>query len=236
VGAQTTVIFFENFESYTIDSYPPAPWTNMFSGNSGTVSAAEAHSGSQSYRSESNPGWARWDYVTLTIPDEIIYHASVFLTSAGKGGAVGFGFVEPGASNTGWWTNAVHFANDGNIYFPTRTAGVATLGTWASGVWYEVHARIDYMANAANVFINGALVGQGVSTDPKTIPESVYGTPVPLDKFGVFGDNFSGGGTSIIYYDDLAVLDDPTVPTSVESTTWGQIKALYNDGAERPSR
>lgn len=228
-SAQTTVIFFENFDNYAVDSYPPAPWANMFDGVSGAVSAAEARSGAQSFRSESSSTWARWDYVNLTIPGEIIYHASVLLTEAGKGGAVGFGFMEPGSSSTGWWANAVHFANDANIYFSTRTAGVVTIGTWAPGSWYDVNARIDYLTKTADVYINGGLVAEGVSTDPMTLPASVYGSPVPLDNFGVFGDNFSGGGTSVIYYDDLAVLSDPSdFPTSTQQTTWGRIKALYN--------
>jgi len=122
-SALSTVIFSDDFESYALNSYPSPPWVNMFSGVTGYVTNAQALSGVQSFRSESRYNWARWDYVPLVIPDLVSYHAAVRLTEVGKGCAVGFGFVEPGAPNTGRWANSVYFGNDGHIYFSTRTAG-----------------------------------------------------------------------------------------------------------------
>jgi len=207
-SAYSAIIFSDDFDSYTPGLYPPSPWTNMFSGRSGVVTTEQSHSGEQSFRSESYPNWARWDYVQLTtVPDKLIYKAAVFLNSPGRGGAVGFGFVQPFVSNTGRWANAIHFANTGNVYFSTRTAGASLLGNWTAGVWYELEVRIDYLSLVADVYLNGILVGDGVSTDPQVIPASVYGAPVPLNQFGVFGDNFGGSGTSVIYYDDLVVME-----------------------------
>jgi hypothetical protein len=199
----------DDFDTYTVGTYPSPPWLNMFSGASGLVSDVQSRSNPQSFRSESNPNWARWDYVLLpAVPDKLVYQAAVFLTSPDKGGAVGFGFVQPGTSSTGWWANAVHFANDGNVYFSTRTAGVTSLQNWTLNVWYEVEVNIDYENLLADVHIDGVLVGDDLPTDPKALPASIYGDPVPLDKYGMFGDNFPSTfppTTSVIYYDDMAV-------------------------------
>ena len=218
-------IFEDNFDSYSAGVYPPAPWTNMFSGSSCIVTPEQAQSGPHSLRSESNPNWARWDYVALTIPDLLTYEAAIYMTAADRGCAVGFGFVEPGQPNTGRWANAVFFANDGNIHFSTRTAGSALLGTWTTDRWYEIYVIIDYVIMVADVYIDGALAGDNVAIDPKTLPDTVYGVPVPLNQFGLFGNNFSGSGTSVIYYDNIAVNDETAVPT--REATWGAIKAIY---------
>jgi len=218
-------IFEENFDGYGPGVYPSPPWAYMFDGVSGLVSDAQAFNPPHSFRSESSSNWARWDYVTLTIPDLVSYHACIYLTAADRGGAVGFGFVEPGTSNTGWWANAVYFGNDGNIYFNTRTVGSVVLGTWMTDRWYEFNVIIDYTAMIADVYVDGGLAGNNIPTDPKTLPASVYGTPVPLDQFGMFGQNFSGAGSSVIYYDDLSVTDETAVP--VQQSTWGAIKAMY---------
>jgi hypothetical protein len=221
------ILLADGFEGYAADTYPGPPWTNMFSGQSGLVSTLQAAGGVQSFRSESLPNWARWDYVTLTIPDHLTYRAKVYVETAGRGGAVGFGFVEPGAPNTGRWANAAYFAGDGSIYFSTRTAGSAVVGSWSPGRWYTVEVQIDYLNQLAYVLLDGAWVASNLPTDPKVIPASVYGTPLPLDQFGMFGDNFSGTGTGVVYYDDVLVAEGLPVP--VEMSSWGQIKALYGE-------
>ena len=227
-NASSAVIFSDDFESYANGSYPAPPWVNLFSGVTGYVSNTMAYSGNQSYRSESRSSWARWDYVTLTLPDVFTYHGAVHMVNDGRGGAVGFGFMQPGTSNTGRWANAVHFANDGTIYFSTRTAGSAIVGQWGPGVWYEVDVVLDYTTLLADVYINGALAGDDVAMDPKILPASVYGVPVPLDQYGMFGDNFPAtSSTSVIFYDDMSVTTDPPVP--VEETSWGRIKSLYRE-------
>ena len=157
---------------------------------------------------------------------ESIATFAVHMMNDGRGGAVGFGFMQPGTSNTGRWANAVQFANDGTIRFSTRTAGSPIVGQWGPGVWYEVDVVLDYTTLLADVYINGALAGDDVAMDPKILPASVYGVPVPLDQYGMFGDNFPAtSATSVIFYDDMSVSTDPPVP--VEETSWGRIKSLY---------
>lgn len=226
-SAGAHVIFCDDFEGYELNTYPSPPWINMFSGASGYVTDEQSNTPTKSYRSESLPNWARWDYVTLAIPDHVIYEAAVYLTAEGRGGAVGFGFVQPGTTNTGRWANAVYFGNDGTIYFSTQTAGSTVLGNWIPGIWYKVGVKIDYENQVADVYINYVLVGDNVPADPKVLPASVWGIEIPLDQFGMFGQNFYDGGTSVIYYDDMCVR--PYVPVPVEESSWGRIKAMFRD-------
>jgi hypothetical protein len=226
-SAQTCTVFAENFECYVAGTYPAPKWTNMFDGVSGYVTDEQAHNGAQSFRSESLPNWARWDYAAVPLLDITIYRAAVYLTAADRGCFVGFGFMEPGTTNTGRVANGVHFANDGVIYFTTRTAGGMALGNWMPGRWYEVEVRLDYMTLLADVWIDGAQVAYNIGADPKILPASIYGVEVPLNQFGMFGDNFTGTGTSVVYYDDMYVTCDMPVP--VTPSNWGRIKALYGD-------
>jgi len=220
------VMVDEGFEGYTAGTYPGSPWANLFDGESGLVSTDQAVNGTQSFRSESQPSWARWDYTALPyIPLQITYRASVYVVTAGRGGAVGFGFEQPGVSGTGWWANAVHFAGDGNVYFSTRTAGATAVGTWTPGTWHRVEVSIDYVGLLADVTLDDVVVATDLATDEPVLPATVYGTPVPLDQFGMFGDNFPGPGNGVIYYDDLFLSDDQPLP--VHPSSWGRIKALY---------
>jgi hypothetical protein len=224
-AAAQTVIFSDDFESYTAGSPPGSPWQNMFSGFSCVVTTEQANGGTQSMRSESYWDWARWDYVQVPVSDFILYEAAVQVRDAGKGGAVGFGFVEPGTTSTGWYANAVLFSGDGNIYWTTRTVGSATLGTWTTGTWYEVMVRIDYIGGTADVWIGGTPVGSDLATDPKVIT-GVYSAPVTLDQFGLFPDNFPSGDNSVLYVDDMVLTDETALPT--EQSSWGRIKSLYD--------
>jgi len=101
------------------------------------------------------------------------------------------------------------------------------LSNWSPNVWYEVDVDIDYVNLIADVYIDGVQVANDIPTDPKTLPSSVYGVPVPLDQFGMFGQNFPAAVSSVIYYDDMTVTTD--VPVPVEETSWGRIKSMYGN-------
>lgn len=224
-AARADVIYTDGFEGFTLGVYPAPPWTNLFSGVSAAVSDLQARSGSQSFRSESNPGSARWDYVLMpSIPDYVEYRGSVLLESAGRGCLLGFGYEDPDAPGTGWNGNSVAFDNDGVIRFYSRGIAAPSLGTWVPGRWYDVHVLIDYPMLRADVYIDGGLVGDDLQTAPKMV--SGYSVPVPLDKFGFFGDNFAGGGTGVQYLDDVELVGSD-VPVAVEARTWESVKGLY---------
>jgi hypothetical protein len=214
-----------DFESYAVGTHPGSPWYTIFSGASGYVTDEQAHAGTRSFRIENHPTWARWECVSIgTIPDWVGYRGWVMVATAGRGGALGFGFVQPGVPNTGRWANAVVFLNDGRLIFDPIMQPHVELGTWQPGAWTRIEVHIDYVAELANVYVGIGPGVTGVPCDPKIIPASVYGAPVPLDQFGFMGDNFGGGGTSVLYLDDVAVGEAAVgaVPSS-----WARIKQLY---------
>jgi hypothetical protein len=224
VGASTLIS--DDFETYLSGTYPSPLWQNMFSGTSAFVSIEQALSGTQSLRTECTYNWARCDYVVLPdIPDELEYRAAVFLTAADRGCTVGFGFVEPGTPNTGRIANSIAFWNNGEIYFDPLTVSNTLIGSWTTGKWYRVRVRINYVTQLATVYLDGALAAEDVSTDPDTIPAAVYGEAVPLNQFCLSSNNFSGGGTSVLFYDDVIIMDGPFTP--IAPSSWGRIKQLY---------
>lgn len=239
ISAHSAVIFSDDFESYTSGVYPSPPWYNIFSGRSGYVTTEQARSGTQSFRSESYSNWARWDYVPLsTVPDRFVYQAAVYLTAPGRGGTVGFGYRRPTVPNEGRFGNSVFFAPDSKVYFWTvTTPPTLLLDSWTAGVWYDVRVRIDYLNNVADVYLNGVLVGDDLPTDPKVISDS--GVPVLLNQFGMFGANFPGGGTSVIYYDDMAIttgqafdIKPGSCPNPVNTKSGGVLPAAIVGGAD----
>jgi hypothetical protein len=224
-AAEAAALYAEDFETWSVGAYPSPPWANIFPGVSAFVTDLQARSGSKSFRSESNPGSARWDYVQMaSIPDLVEYRGSVFLESAGRGCFLGFGYRDPDSPGTGWLGNSVWFSNDGVIRFYSRGLPAPDLGTWLPGRWYDVHVVIDYLTLRADVYIDGVLVGADLQAAPKIILG--YSVPVPLDKFGFFGDNFPGAGTGVHFLDGVQ-LEGTDLPVAVESDTWAGVKGLY---------
>jgi hypothetical protein len=224
-GGASGQILSDGFETYVAGTYPGSPWYTIFDGESAFVTDAVAHAGSKSFCVRSLPNWSRWECVNVgTVPDQVGYQGAVMVEAAGRGGALGFGYVVPGIPNEGRWANAMMFGNDGSLSFSTRTKGFVVVGTWTPGVWYEVGVYLDFSLELASLFVNGTLVASGVPADPKVLPASVHGSPVPLDQFGILGDNFSGGGVGTMYLDSV-FMGDPIVGAT--SKTWGAIKNLY---------
>jgi len=225
-----TELVNDNFDSYTAGTYPGAPWWNMFSGIGASVTTEVAMSAPNSLRLESSSNWARWDCITLTLPaGELVAAAQLYFTDATRGGAVGFGFVQPGQSNTGWLANAVMFGNDGQVYWATKTAGSYAMSSWTEGHWWGVEIAINYAS--MQVMINLSMDNQAKTTygpypvDPPVLPDTYYGVEVPLNNFGIFANNFSGTGSSVFFADDVLVNGEDLL--AVEETTWGALKARY---------
>lgn len=228
-------IYTDGFEGWADGAYPAPPWQNMFSGVSAYVTSSVAHTGAKSFRSESYPGWARWDYVLIdTLPDNLEYSGAVQIMTAGRGGALGFGYVEPGNPSTGWNSNSVVFGGDGMIAFYSRTVGYLVLRPYSAGVWYEVVVQIDYLNQLADVYIDGVLEGDDLPCEPKVLPASVYEVPVPTNRFGFFGWNYSGGGTGVMYLDDVMLLSPEMVDVDIKPGSCPNPLSLtaYADGTD----
>ena len=231
------VIYSDNFDAWPLDpypsdswhsTYPSPPWQNMFPGWRAFVTDGMPFNntdGRVCFASWSDEFKPRWDYVQMaSIPDLVSYGGLVKVWVGGAGVALGFGYVDPSASDSGWLANAVVFDNDGMIRFYSRSVGSVDLAPYAPGIWYRVSVQIDYTRLRADVFLDGVLVGSDLVTEPKVL--TYYSEPVPLDKFGFFGNSF---GYDVIagwnYLDDVILMGDDIVPA--RPFTWGRLKTLY---------
>ena len=211
--AQSGTIFWDDFESYVVDQHPSPPWIMMFPGVDGRVSNEQANSLTQSYKSVSFPTWVRTDYVSLgVLPNKLVYRVAVFITTPNQGATVGLLFKV--GSNEVWTANAVVFGDDHNVYFWTRTAGNAVVGTWAASVWHEVEVLVDFGNDLAEVYLDGAHVGQGLGADANPVLHN--GTFYQLDKFGMNGNWKPGGVVQVVYYDDVAITSIPDVVLDIK--------------------
>ena len=196
-----TVIFEDDFESYTTNTYPGLPWVTRYSGNYALISDFTAALGEKSFKLSSQPGWARVEaYPLSTIPDRIVYEGYVYVNDANRGGAIGFGYTQP--PNTYWARNSVQFRNDGQIGF-----GLHILQSYSAQTWYKIKVYCDFIENRGKVWIDDALLLEDAELTPREI----------LQDFCIFPDNFAGGGEGIMYFDAIKIVDGtPEISVSVE--------------------
>jgi hypothetical protein len=199
-GFAQTVLFEDDFESYATGTHP-APWVVRYIGFSGAISEDVAVSGDKSFKLVSYPLWARVEAIPLaTIPDHIVYEGSVYVNETTKGGVIGFGFTDPPASYFG--RNFIQFRSDAQIMFGGMLPHI--LQPYSAETWYKVKVYCDYVQLLAKVWIDDVLMLEDAPLQPREI----------LEDFCIYGDNFSGGGTSTLYYDDI-ILYDATIPPDI---------------------
>lgn len=198
----TALLFEDDFESDSVGSYPSPPWYNLTSGVSAYVSTEQACSGTKSFRLEGYPMWARGDVVSLSPPDKLSYEVCVYLTSAGKRASVGFlerfGNMLPRF-------NGIYFDDNGTLWF-TGYPWSQLSGSWSPSTWYKVGVDIDFVSLKANVYVNDELKGENLDILPKEFDDPSYGHVI-LNQFGLHTENFSGGGTNVVYFDDVKILE-----------------------------
>lgn len=137
-----SVLYRDDFESYSVGTHPSADWVTQFSGAIAQISDNVAHSGSKSFQLSSNPNWARVEAIRLfSIPDNFSYDVWIYLAQSDRGAQVGFGKKE--SSNTYRAYNSVIFGNDNSIYFAGSGSSI-NLGSWSPGIWYHVKVICNF--------------------------------------------------------------------------------------------
>ena len=210
-----TLPFEDDFENIAIGDNPDENgWKNLFSGVSAYVSDAVAHTGSRSFRRESYAGWSRTDYVPLSeVPDLFSYEVSVYPDpTPGHSGAM-VGFVEA-FGNQGPVYNrftitclvgsigAVEFSQGGVDWERTD------IGEFSVGDWVNVRADLNFKTLTADLWLDGELRVTGFPILPKEFDDGVYGHVV-LNKWGATQYNWGGGGTGVVYIDDVRIYETP---------------------------
>ncbi|TET32992.1 MAG: hypothetical protein E3J72_18185 [Planctomycetota bacterium] len=191
--------FEDNFEKVSEGNYPGAKgWRTMFDGVSASVSNKKCSEGRQSFRLEGRANWFRCEYIPVSLGKIFAYKAKVCVENAGKGGGVGF--VVKRGSSFGPTYNLVTFTNDERIVFRGERT-LTEVGRYKAGTWYRVYVKIDFINRIADVYINGKLSGKNIPAAGIIVTDA--GKKVKLEKFGLKTNNFSGSGTSVVYFDEV---------------------------------
>ena len=201
-AAEVSLPFFDDFENIASGTYPSANgWKNMYSGYTSYVSTAESYSGSKSFCLKARSNWARTDYVQISPPEKLIYECYVKVMDSSRGTTVGF-TIARGAYNPRF--NCIQFANNGKIYFRKDVWGAPSteIQSYSAQTWYKVRVDLDYSDETADVYINDVLKQQGLEIYPRDFNHNKWGHVV-LNKFSLALNNFAGGETSVVYFDDV---------------------------------
>jgi len=217
----------DDFENIAIGDYPDENgWKTMFSGKSAYVTDEKAHSGSKSFRLESFPNWSRTEYLTLPgLGDQFTCQVSVYVdTNAGRSSRVGFPHASGGENpiyNTfsinsdDGHTGSVHFWGD-------VSAPSVKIANFAVGSWVTVRADFDFANLTADLWVDGVLAAPDVPIQPREFDDPSYGHVV-LNKWGVSEYNWAGGGTGVMYIDDVCIGSTP--PSTEEVIVNGDFSA-----------
>jgi hypothetical protein len=206
-----TLPFDDDFENIAVGNYPDENgWRMMTSGKTAYVSNVQAASGSRSFRLEGYANWSRCDYIQLNradIEEGVTYEVSVYLLDAPQEGAF-IGFAQLHGNMLPWY-NSFTFSHNAMMHFRGEGPSVA-LGNWEPERWYRIRVEIDYTQLQADVYLDGALVGENIPTKPIEFDDG-FGHNV-LDKFSLITPNWSPwtSATDVVYFDDVRITARPT--------------------------
>lgn len=224
-AAAQNVCYQEDFEGYAVGEHPDL-WDEIWGDASDVVTDEWAESGTRSYVTVSPiGGWVKRDIIHLEevgcwpLPDHFFYECVLHVEATPySNGVVGFLFKDPRFGGQVAAENCIGFRADGRIEWGGPTDQV--IGYWEPGkeATYRVRVEIDFPSLTADVWINGVLLGDDLPAYPRTIPaDSVYGSAVPLDKWGFGVENYSGPGPGRLFIDDVRLGEySPALEARVE--------------------
>jgi len=221
--ATGTLMFEDGFESIAVGDYPDKNgWQNLFSRKTAIVSNDRAHSGSKSLRLESRANRSRTDYVPLPeIPDRLTYEASVYADPI-PGRSAFIGFVESFGNMGPVYLNFSVWSGDGSVgkvlFHRIPNQPYMELTKFQVGTWVTVRADLDFASHKANLWVHGELIARNVAIAPKEFDDPSYGHVV-LGKFGVTETNWAGGGTGMIYVDDVRISSGKTIDIEMSTAS-----------------
>ena len=193
-----SVIFEDDFESYTAGIFPHPPWDLWFGGQSASVVDTVSYSGGKSLRLLGANGWGAHATRSITVLEKMGYEAMVRVENWGLPGKVG-AFIAFG-KNVGygtWGWAGVAFAAEGHII-----AGSVDLQTYELDTWYKVRVVFNLISSTYSVWIDDVLkaasIVEGSHPNPETEIEAL-----------VLGSDHA---EQICYFDDVRVFEAPLPP------------------------
>lgn len=210
-----STLFSDNFESYTVDTFPSnGGWELVWDGrgNQYQVNSIQySKSQTKSLQLWGGPNWSAVAQKHFTsTSNQIGYEVSILISQIGSGGPGRvdyFGFFNKEVYVWGRHYATIQFNHDtGNII--TDTGSV--IGSWVPGVWYTVKIILDKTTKTYSVWVNGDLKGTTFPVSNKDI-ENINAFQLQSDHPGVKD-----------YFDNVRVFEvvsgntpNPTTPSLV---------------------
>jgi len=170
----------DDFDSFYPGQYPTG-WVNFWSGQSGVVSTEQFYSAPNSFKQVAYAYWARYDGHPFTAAGKtyVCYETRVMITDETKGAIMGFAWKKTSSTTGHYAAMVIRGPNYPETYH-----------------WYHVLAKINMTNNTWHVWVDGELVKDGTSCGSEDSRDS-------FTHFIVGLTNFSTGGMSTGYYDDV---------------------------------
>lgn len=202
VNAQETIIFQDDFESYTVGSFPSAGgWEIIWNGAGNQYQVITSSYYASPIRSLQLMGSYGWSVVVkkdFSSSSNLIGYETRLMASEGGGGSVAFCNIP--IETWGRYYAMVGFGTDGIIWACSRNnEEYQQLQPFTPYTWYKIRVLIDRSARVYNVWIDDVLKGQDI--------------PIYYDPWEILSLQFQVGWVSIKnYFDDVKVFEVSGTP------------------------
>lgn len=153
------IIFEDDFESYTVGTFPSSNWNLKYNGN-GTENQIIVNdhyaSPTQSLKLECAPNWAGTADVQLSYTPSIVY-CEGYVKAEHEFGGPDFGFQNPDIGPWGTAYASVGVGKNGNI-----TCNGQVLQACEANKWYHIKIKYDNYLDLCDVWIDGVLNGHDI--------------------------------------------------------------------------
>ncbi len=190
------MIFADDFETYSPNSYPHAGWFEIWAGagsNHTYVDDQISYSGTQSFRLRGLGDWVRTDGVELDITGlrQLTYEINVMIPSQDSTGAL-FGFFALINPTSGMICNGVLFEHSDGLIYAHGAIEDSTGHVWLRDTWYSVRVSLDYVGLSMSVWLDEEQI--------------VFDLPaVPREWADTFAIATEYGAPGRVYYDDVCI-------------------------------
>jgi uncharacterized protein DUF1566/List-Bact-rpt repeat protein len=191
-------LFYEDFESFTEDSYPTS-FTQIYNGTGDVYQKVMTVSGydnenTKVFRLEGRSSWASEHYVLLPDPLPSIVVLDAYIKPVSGSWPGRFGLRNPSGT---WGTriSAVLFDSAGKITALQNgnDSSKIEIGTYTINTWYRVTLEHDIINKVYTVYLDGVKLADNIPMHPTLAPTQLHLTA-------------GNTGTNEIYYDDVRLL------------------------------
>jgi hypothetical protein len=202
VKAVEHVIFEDDFESYTVGTFPSAGGWDLWFNGAGSeyqiIVDPVSASPTKSFQQYARLGWASHTVHPINTEVSVIGYEGYVMVDQNNGAheASGrLGFSKRDSPSIANWYAHVNFLDDGNISVANPVEPrILVLQSYVTDTWYKVKVILDREDNAYSVWIDDVLRAENISFS--------YINPYDYDNFGL---SATLEGNSKVYFDDVKV-------------------------------